>query len=189
MTLLIFGVALFAAVHFAKTIFSGARAGLAASIGDGPVKGIVALVLIASIYLMSLGYGDSDATSLWVLPVWAHHSIALLMLPAFVLFFGTAPGSKLRSVMRHPQLTGFKVWAVLHLLANGDVRSVILFGGLLVWAVVQLILINKRDGKPPLPAASANPLIAWSGVIVGTVVWVLFLFWAHTWLFGVAPIG
>lgn len=188
MFLLLIGVLLFAVAHLGKTAFSGPRNALAASIGETPVKILAAVLLILSVFLIARGWGAAEYSVLWELPSWAKHIVVVLMLPALILFLGSFPGSKMRSLIRHPQLTGFKLWALLHLLINGDTRSLVLFGGLLAWGVVQLILLNKRDGKGPLPAASDTLLKAWAAVPLGIVAWVA-LIGLHARLFGVSPLG
>lgn len=188
MALLILGVLLFAGVHLLKPLGAGIRARLAEAVGENGWRLIVVVLLLISIWLMALGYGDASAQPLWTAPLWLRHLTIVLMIPVFMLFFATHPGSWLRAKMRHPQLAGFKLWAALHLLVNGDVRSVVLFGGLLAWAVIALILINKRDGKPPLPAPASNPAMAFLFVPVGLVVWAA-VYWAHGAVFGVYPAG
>lgn len=188
MVLLLLGLALFAGLHLFKTPLRPARAAIVARIGEGAWKGLVAVGLVLSIFLMARGYASASAAVLWVAPTWFNAVVILGMMAAFVLFFGSYPGSALRARLRHPQLTGVKIWAVLHLLANGDVRSLVLFGGLLAWAVAEVILINRRDGKPPLPPASGSAAKAWAAVPIGLLVWALVLV-AHPVLFGVSPLG
>jgi len=189
MLTLIAGLILWTLAHLSKLTFSGLRASVAGTIGNGGATAVVALLLVGSIYLMSQGYAATDATPLWTLPGWMNHIAVLLMLPAFIFTFGNTPGNILMANMRHPMLTGFKIWAVLHILVNGEPRSLILFGGLLAWAVFIMILLNKRDGKGPLPEAASAALPRFAPVIIGTIVWAVFVFWAHEWLFGVSPLG
>lgn len=188
MSLLLLGVGLFIGLHLFTTILRPVRMGVIGKIGEGPWKGLIALGLIASLWLIGRGYGAASGEALWDAPVWMRHLAIVLMLPALILFVGSFSGSKMRALIRHPQLTGVKLWAVLHLLVNGDMRSLVLFGGLLAWAVVQVILLNKRDGKGPLPAPSDSPVKAWMAVPMGLVAWVG-LMGAHQWLFGVSPFG
>ena len=188
MTLLLLGLVLFTVAHFGTTIAAPLRDPVVARIGEGPWKGIVALVLIGSVWLMVQGYRAAPVDALWVAPTWMRHAVVALMVPTFILYMGSYPGSALRARIRHPQLTGFKLWAVLHLVANGELRAVVLFGGLRGWAVLQMILLNRRDGKPPLPAAHSSVLRAWAAIPIGIVAWVVLLL-VHPWLFGVNPLG
>ena len=188
MILLVLGLILWTDLHLLTTIGRPLRERAVARIGEGPWKGLIALGLVLSIWLMARGYGAASVEALWVAPDWLRGTVVVLMLPTFVLYAGTMPGSALAARVRHPQLTAFKAWAVLHLIANGDVRSLVLFGGLLAWAVVQVILLNRRDGKPPLPAPAASAARAWAFVPLGAAVWAVLL-WIHPWLFGVNPLG
>lgn len=183
MLILIAGVVLFALAHLAHRIMPGLCALLPVMLR----KVLVALMLILSIWMMGRGYSEASADILWTVPKAVRMIAIFLMAAAFILFFSTHPGAALRARMRHPQLIGFKFWAILHTLVNGDVRSVVLFGGLLIWAVVSVTIINKQTGKPPLPTASDNMLKAWMAVPIGLAVWVA-VFAGHEWLFGVSPI-
>jgi uncharacterized membrane protein len=98
---------------------------------------------------MVIGYRAAEVVPLWQLPPWAIHVNNLLMLAAVALFGLGKSKSRLRGFLRHPQLTGFAVWCVAHLLVNGDLASLVLWGVLLVWALVEIPLINARDPAPP----------------------------------------
>ena len=184
---LILGLALWSGVHLVKPLAPALRTRLGERLGEGIWMLVVVVLLVLSIWLMAIGYGRASAEALWIAPLWLRHLTVALMVPAFMLFTATYPGSWLKARIRHPQLIGFKLWAALHLAVNGDVRSLVLFGGILVWAVVALIAIDRRDGKPPLPPADGNPLRAWAFVPSGLVVWAV-VFWAHGALFGVYPL-
>ncbi len=184
MTYLISGVLLFTLAHFLNRIAPG----LAASVPVIMRKICVAVVLIFSVWLMIRGYPGADASVLWQVPQEVRMTGIVLLIPAFILYAGSYPGSALRAQVRHPQLTGFKLWAALHLIMNGDVRSVVLFGGLLAWAAVQVVVLNRASGKSLLPVASENALIAWAAVPAGLLAWFL-LFLGHQWLIGVSPLG
>jgi len=180
MTLLILGLALWWAAHLFKRVAPGARARL----GD-PGKGIVAVAVLASVVLMWFGYSSAEG------PVWWGRSPALvginnlLMVFAIYLYAVSGTGAALARRIRHPQLTAVKTWAVAHLLVNGDLPSLVLFGGLLAWAVVSVILINRaqRDWVPPV----AKPGAEWKAV-VGTVVVTAVVMLVHDWL-GYQPWG
>jgi len=183
MTYLILGVALFAFAHLAHRIAPG----VVGRLPDIPRKIIIAVVLIFSVWLMIQGYPIASADVLWSVPNGVRHTGFALLVVAFILYAGSYPGSALRARIRHPQLTGFKLWAIVHLIVNGDVRSVVLFGGLLAWAVIEVIVLNRASSKPSLPVASENKLLAWASVPIGIIAWVL-LFAAHEWLIGVSPV-
>ena len=140
MALLILGVLLWAGAHFFKRLMPEARAKL----GNGG-KGLVALALVGSVILMVIGYQRAEVIDLWGKPGWAVHVNNFLVLIAIFMMSPAPKRGRILSGMRHPMLTGFKAWAFAHLLVNGDVASVILFGGLLAWAVGEVIVINRAE--------------------------------------------
>ncbi|KMW57957.1 NnrU family protein in cluster with Mesaconyl-CoA hydratase [Candidatus Rhodobacter oscarellae] len=138
--LMILGGALWAGAHAFKRLAPEQRLAMGAR-GKGPV----ALAILASIVLMVVGYWNADYTIVYDLPG-AGHLVLLLMLPAIALLGLGSSKSRLWPEMRHPMLTGFALWCGLHLLANGDSSSILLFGGLGAWAVAQMWLINRGTG-------------------------------------------
>ncbi|MEO1458763.1 MAG: NnrU family protein, partial [Pseudomonadota bacterium] len=183
MLLLILGLALWWAAHLFKAFAPARRAELEERLGLGPTRLLMTGLLVLSVLLMTIGYQQADYIELWYAP-WAVHLNNLLMVVAVVLFFAGGFAGHMRHWVRHPQLSGFKAWAVGHLLVNGHVAGIVLFGGLLAWAVLAMILINKRDGKGPKPEPTgmkANLMHAGVSVVAFVV-----LIGAHTWL-GVSP--
>ena len=172
--LLILGLALWAGAHLFKRLAPAARARM----GD-PGKGAVALALLAALVLMVLGYRGAEFTYLWDPPRFLIHVNNLLMLIAVFLFAADGMRAPLIGRMRHPQLTAVKTWAVAHLLVNGDLASVILFGGLLAWAVVEVIVINRAVPvfvpKPVKPGATWKAALA-TPVALGLIMLI------HNWL-------
>jgi uncharacterized membrane protein len=142
MTLLILGVLLWTGAHLFKRLAPGPRAAL----GDAG-KGVVAIASLVAIVLMVFGYRAADATPLWYFD-WAVHLNNLLMVIAIVLLGVGNSKSRLRGKLRHPMLTGAIAWAVAHVLANGDLPSLVLFGGLGLWAIASIILINRAEPAP-----------------------------------------
>lgn len=127
-------------------------------------------------------------TWLWVPPVWTRHLAALLTLPAFILLVAAyLPGSHIKSRVGHPMLLGTKVWAVAHLLSNGTLHEVILFGSFLAWSVALYIVLRKRDRANgthyPIVGLSRDLAV----IVVGVVAWVVFALWLHRILIGVHP--
>jgi uncharacterized membrane protein len=181
MFILIAGVALWWAAHLFKRVAPGPRGRM----GDAG-KGAVALAVVASVVLMVLGYRAADYVPLWQLPPYAVHINNLLMLFAFYLYAVSGMKTWLATKLRHPQLTAVMLWAVAHLLVNGDVASVVLFGGLLVWAVVSMTVINRSVPiwTPPVQAPASREVMA----IVGAVVVMGVVMGIHNWL-GVQPWG
>ncbi|MHC0054794.1 NnrU family protein [Actibacterium sp. D379-3] len=179
---LILGVALWWAAHLFKRIAPGARAQLGAEKG----KGAVALALLVSVVLMVIGYRMADGAVFWG-PSPALTGINnLLVLLAFYLFAASGMKTGITRKIRHPQLTAVKTWALAHLLVNGDVPSFILFGGLLAWGVVEVIVINRAQPEwvRPAPVPLSKEIMA----IVGAVVVFAAVALIHAWL-GYNPFG
>ncbi len=178
--LLILGVAIWWGAH----LFKRAAPDMRANMGD-PGKGLIAALLVGSIVLMVIGYRGTDFVSVWYPPSFLVHVNNLLMLIALYLLSPAAKRGKLIYGMRHPMLIGFKTWAIAHLLVNGDLASVILLGGLLAWAVVEVIVINRSEPdwqKPNEPGTLAKDAM----FFVGSIVLLVVIGYIHNWL-GVWP--
>jgi uncharacterized membrane protein len=181
MALIVLGLALWWAAHLWKRLAPTSRARL----GD-PGKGLVALGVVAGVVLMVMGYRGVEHIDLWYPPAFLTHVNNLLMLFAVYLYAASGMKTGITRVIRHPQLTAVKTWAVAHLLVNGDLASVVLFGGILAWAVVEVILINRATERGPLPEpASVGKEI---GAVVGALLVTGAIGWVHNWL-GVWPFG
>ena len=179
---LVIGVVLWAYSHLMKRLTPGIRAGL----GDRAGKGVAAVLALLAVGAMIYGYKQAEVVVLWQPPDFLRHVNNLLMLAAVVLVGLGASRGVLRSKIRHPMLSAVKVWALAHLLVNGDLASVVLFGGLLAWAVVQLIVINRQEPVWNRPAAGPlrNDLI-YAVVALGAFAVITVI---HNWL-GVSPFG
>lgn len=175
MILLVLGLLLWSGAHLWKRLAPDSRARM----GDAG-KGIVAAASLVGIVLMVIGYRDWASEQLWYPPAFMVHLNNLLVVIAFYLFAASGTRAKLATRMRHPQLTAVKTWAVAHLLVNGDLASVVLFGGLLLWAVAEVVLINRaqRDWTPPAWGGAAAEVKA----IVGTVIVFAVAAGIHIWL-------
>lgn len=152
MTLLIVGVALWWLAHLFRRIAPGPREAL----GEGPGKAVVAIFLVAAIVLMVIGYREAETRILWIAPGWAWHLNSLLMLVSVILLGAGRSRGRLRSLLRHPMLTGVAVWALAHLLVNGDVASLVLFGGLGAWALVHMVWLDAVS--PPWTRPAPGPV-------------------------------
>lgn len=192
MAILIFGLAVFLIGHSVNLIGPDWRQQQIAKLGLAPWKGLYSLVSLAGLFLIVWGYAlaRADMVWLWIPPTGLRHLAALLMLVAFVLLVAAyVPGTHIKARVVHPMLLAVKTWAVAHLLANGTVADLVLFGSFLAWAVALYIVLRKRDraADTTYPAVSASR--DGIAVAIGIVLWVVFAFFLHQWLFGVAPFG
>jgi uncharacterized membrane protein len=171
LAILVLGLALFIGAHVFVTRRQ-ARAGVIARYGEGPYKIAFSLVSLVGILLIAYGFGLYRATGwvgLWSPPSWTRHLAALLVWPAVILIVAAYLPGHIKARAQHPMLAGVKLWALAHLIANGDLGSLILFGSLLAWAVYDRIAVKRRGEAPaPLPASAGwrNDAIA---VAVGTL--------------------
>lgn len=147
MFLLVLSLALWALAHFFKRLLPARRAAM----GDKG-KGAVALALVVSVVLMVLGYRAAPFVDVWYPPEWAPHLNNLMVLIALFMMSPAPKKGRLLSGMRHPMLMGFGLWALAHLLVNGDVASIVLFGGLLIWATAEILVINRAEPRWVAPA-------------------------------------
>ncbi|HEX2725197.1 MAG TPA: NnrU family protein [Beijerinckiaceae bacterium] len=190
MAILILGLIVFIGAH-AFTMARAARARAIARLGEGPYKGLYSLVSLIGLVLIVWGYGSYRAggyIQLWAPPVWTRHLALPLVWLAFVAMVSAYFPGRIRRALKHPMLAGLKIWALAHLLANGDLGSIILFGTLLAWAVVARIAAKRRDevrdhgGPVAEPAGWRNDVFA---IVIGTAAYLAFLIWLHPLLIGV----
>ncbi len=182
MSWLVLGLLLWAGAHLWKRAAPGSRAALQARLGEAS-KGVVGALILAGLVLMVVGYQRADFVHVWAPPPFLTHLNNLLMLLAVWLFVLSAAETRIAARIRHPQLTAVKTWAVAHLLVNGDLASIVLFGGLLAWAVVEVVLINRAGPAGPArprPIRGAVPALAITAVVFSATAAV------HGWL-GVWP--
>jgi uncharacterized membrane protein len=182
LTTLILGLVLFLATHSMSRL-RGLRDGLEAKLGAMPFKGAYSLAALAGFTLIIVGYGQYRAAGM--IPVWdppaaLRHVAWLLMLPAYVVLIAAYAPGRIKAVVAHPMLASVKLWALAHLLVNGDLGSMALFGSFLAWAVFARVALGKAE-RPSVPW-SAGDAIAGVG---GIVAWVVTLLWLHPTLIGV----
>jgi len=192
MSLLILGLVLFLGVHSVRIFADGWRSRIIAARGENVWKGLYALLSLAGFALIVWGYGVArqQPVVLWPSPGWTRHVAALLMLFAFVLLFAAyVPGNAIKAGVRHPMVVSVKVWAIAHLLANNTLADLLLFGGFLLWAVLDFRSSRQRDraAGTVYPPGRAMPTVI--TVVVGLAAYVGFAFWAHLAWIGVRPFG
>lgn len=192
MLVLLLGLVLFLGVHSVRIVAPAWREAMIARRGENAWKGLYSLIAGLGLVLIVWGYGlaRADPVILYAPPLWARHIALVLMMPVFVMLAAAYIPGRIKSALKHPMLAAVKLWAVAHLIANGTLADVVLFGSFLAWAVVDRISLKRRPATagdvPALPPAPANDLIA---VVIGATLYVVFLLFLHEWLFGVSPLG
>ncbi|MEL6364091.1 MAG: NnrU family protein [Pseudomonadota bacterium] len=183
---LIAGIAIFVASHIFTTL-RGPRQALIDRIGPLPYKALYSIVALIGFVLIVRGWRLAPADVLYVPPFWLTHVTAFLMWPAFVFLVAAyVPAGKIKGAVKHPMILAVKVWAFAHLLANGEVASLILFVSFLAWAVYDRISLKRRGDDGPGMGPARNDFIA---AAVGTVAYAVFAVWLHPILIGVAAVG
>lgn len=187
MVALIAGLFLVIGVHALRLVAPELRTRVIARHGAVLWRGVHSVASLAGFVLLVWGFGQTwaDPQWLWMPPPWARHLTALFMLLAFVLLAASVlRGSRIAARVGQPLAAAVKLWAFGHLLANGRLADLLLFGSFLAWAVVAYSVLRRRE--PPLPPGTPGR----DGVVVlaGVVAWALFAFWLHALLIGVQPI-
>ena len=190
MTILIFGLVIFLGTHSLRIFGEGWRSQTIRRIGTGPYKGAFAIASILGFVLIVWGFGMArqQPVQLWSPPTGMRHLAALLTLGAFILLAAAyVPGNGLKARVHHPMVLAVKVWAIAHLLANGNLAHVVLFGSFLVWAVLDFSSSRRRDRLAGTVYPPGDTPATIQTVVVGIAAWALFAFWLHGLLMGVRP--
>ena len=189
--LLILGLAVFIGAHV-FVIRRGERARLIARIGEGPYKGLFSLVSLIGLALIIYGfamYRRDGMIEIWSPPIWARHLAIPLVWLAFICLVAAYIPGDIKRFLKHPMLVGVKLWALAHLLANGDLGSMVMFGSLLAWAVFDRISLKYRTdpGSPPFPLGGRkNDAVA---ILIGTILFAAFGYVFHPLWIGVPVFG
>jgi uncharacterized membrane protein len=186
MTQLVLGLVMFLGIHSIAIFAPGWRDAMIKRLGGLGWKGLYSLVSLLGFVLLVQGYSlaRQEPVVLYYPPTWARHLAMLLMLPVFPLLFSAYLPGRIKAAVKHPMLAATKAWALAHLLSNGMLSDVLLFGGFLAWAVLDRISVGKRPVRevPGAPPGKFNDLIA---VVGGLLVYGLFVVWGHRYLIGV----
>jgi len=181
MDMLIGGLLLWSAVHYIPGMMPNLRTKLIAKLG-GAYRGVFSLTVVTSIVLMVLGWKSTAPEFIYQPPTIGPMVTMILMIVALYLFGSSHGTANVKRIIRHPQLTGVIVWAIAHLLSNGDKRSIILFGGMIIWAVTEILVINNREGEWEKPGS-----VSWGRdlkiFIIGLVIYAVLIF-AHPYYTG-----
>ncbi len=190
MSVLVLGLVIFLGVHSLSIVNWRWRDRMVARMGEGPWMGLYSLAAVAGLVLVVQGYGMAREAPvvLYVPPVWLRHVTAALMLPMFPLLLAAYLPGRIRSATRHPMLAAVLLWAIAHLLANGTVADVLLFGGFFVWAAADRISLMRRPqpAVPGAPPTAANDIVA---IVAGLGLYVAFVLWLHAWLIGMPVVA
>jgi len=147
MTMLLLGISLFFVLHMITFWAPNVRAGAVSIVGEMPYKGLFALTTIGSFVLIVVGWKAAEVLPVYSPPSWGMHITPIFVLAGFILFVASNAPCDIRRLLRHPQLMGVALWGIGHLLSNGENRSLLLFGGMVVFSLVAMIASNKRDGE------------------------------------------
>jgi uncharacterized membrane protein len=192
MSLLILGLVLFLGVHSVRIVADGWRTRMRERLGEGGWKGLYSLASLVGLGLVIWGYGlaRQDPMVLWVPPIAMRHAASLLTLVSFILLVAAyVPRNAFKARLHHPMVLAVKVWALAHLLSNGNLADVLLFGGFLLWAVLDFRAARQRDRVQGTRYASGTLAGTAIAVVLGLVAWAAFAFWGHALLIGVSPMG
>ena len=190
MLVLVLGLLLFFAIHLVPTQ-PELRDGLVRRFGEAPYKLVFALVSFAGLAIIVYGVHKLQVMPgknpvIWSPPAWTRHVTFTLMLPVFVLLIAAYVPSRIRNAVRHPMLAAIKIWALAHLIANGDLGGIILFGSFLAWAVFDRISVKRRAAPGPLGVAQPASIVNDVAVVaVGLALYGAMLKWGHAYLIGI----
>jgi len=188
LAILVLGLVVFMAPHVLTT-FRGARSDVIARLGEGAYKAIYSLISLIGLILIGYGYARYRSTGwidVWYPPAWTRHVTVALVWPSIIFIFAAYSPGRIKTALKHPMLVGIKLWALAHLISNGDLGSIVLFGSFLVYAVFDRISLKRRSdpGAPPIPVGGVkNDIVA---VVGGTIVYLLLGFLFHPYVIGVS---
>lgn len=188
MEILIAGLVIFFSIHSISIVKPGWRDASVEKIGLLPWQGLYSLVAMVGFVLIVWGYSlaQSEPIVVYTPPVWLRYVAVLLLVPVFPLLIATYLPGRIQATLKHPMLVAVKLWALAHLLANGGLADIFLFGSFLAWAVLDRISLKRRP-TPAVPKLQlgANDILS---ILVGLLLYVGFVVWGHAWLLGVPVI-
>jgi uncharacterized membrane protein len=189
--LLIFGLVVFLGAHLFVAC-RGQRAALIARIGEWPYKGVFSLVSLAGLILIGMGYAQYRATGwidVWYPPRWTYYITQFLMWPASICVVAAYARGDIWRTLKHPMLVGIKAWALAHLISNGDLGSIVLFGSFLAWAVIDRITLKRRSDAGGLPIPAGGKRNDWIAIGVGTLLYLALGLVFHPLVIGIPVFG
>lgn len=190
MAIMIIGLLLFLGPHSVRVFADSWRTRQIEKRGENLWKGIYSIISIAGFFMIIHGYAEArlNPTVIWLPPLWLKYTAAILLFPTFILLFAAyVPGTRIKALSGHPMAASVKLWGLAHLLANGNLADIILFGAFMVWAILDYRASRRRDKRAgiryPVTGASRDIIVT----VVGILAWVAFAFYVHEWLIGVKP--
>jgi uncharacterized membrane protein len=192
MVYLVLGLVIFLGVHSLRIFAEGTRTQLLKRLGEGGFKGVYSLLSLAGFALLVWGFGIAreTPTMVWMPPVGMRHAASLLTLVAFILLAAAyVPRNAIKARMHHPMVLAVKTWALAHLLANGSLAHIVLFGSFLAWGVADFIASRRRDRRLGTTYLAGTVAGTAATVVVGIAAWAVFAIWLHGMLIGIKPFG
>lgn len=191
MTTLIIGLIVFLGIHSINIVSPALRQSCAKKFGTTVWKLLYSAVSVTGLILIIQGYADARTmpTVLWTPPAGLRHLALLLTVPAFVLLFAAyIPNNRIKAKLGHPMFAGVKIWAFAHLIANGNVADVVLFGSFLAWSIAGFAVSRRRDRQAGMQRGAGNVRADIATVVTGIAGWAVFVMFLHTALIGVSPL-
>ena len=190
MAILIIGLILFIGVHSLPFLAATWRESLQVRIGEVPYKGLASVLNLTGFLLILWGYGlaRQEPFTVYAPPVWTAHLALLVLVPVFPLLFAAFLPGRIQSWAKHPMLLAVILWALAHLIANGNLADVVLFGSFLAWSLADRISFMWRTA-PPVQGAPPGKWNDWIALGLGLLLYGAFMGGTHLWLFGVSPLG
>ena len=192
MTVLLLGLVLFLGVHSVRIFADDWRSATIRRIGAQPWKGLYSLASVAGFVLIVWGFGIARGMPVqwWSPPPALRHLAIVLTLVSFVLLAAAyVPGNGIKARVHHPMVLSVKVWALAHLLANGNAAHVVLFGAFLLWAIFNFTAARRRDRAEAVVYAPGRWAATLTTCVLGVVAWAAFAYWLHGWLIGIRPLS
>ncbi len=192
MVYLVLGLVFFLGLHSVRILADGWRTRTIAQVGPNTWKAVFSVAALVTFGLIVWGFGLARAqpVQLWSPPVAMRHLASPLTLLAFVLLAAAyVPGNSIKARLHHPMVLGVKVWALAHLLANGNLAHVVLFGAFLLWSVLDFSSLRRRDRAAGTVYAAGRLGPTLVTLVAGAAAWVVFALWLHGWWIGIRPVG
>ena len=192
MIVLILGLVILLGTHSVRIYADDWRESQISRLGENTWKGLFSLVSLVGLTLIAFGFAQAKSAPIvvWFPPIGLRHLAGLITLLSFVLVVAAyLPGTRIKAKLGHPMVAGIKGWALAHLLANGNLADVLLFGSFLVWGVLDFSTARRRDraAGTVYPAGTLNRDV--TAVVLGLIAWAIFAFYLHGWLFNIRPFG